>query len=523
MCPSEVDVEVAPKPARIQQKRYFGRTGHRSPVAMAPNNCCQHDDWMRETLQALVLEFAVLKACTRAGNKSLQQQYSEVAAADENSDEAICYRLDRDYAAFLEQEQRMSQYYTHMPSPLPTNVIEVVGDIFQDVPDTMALGHSVAADFEMSAGIAVDFKQKFGQVERLLSMGRKVGQVAVLPVGQPDGSVRYVFYIITKERSRGTRPILSDFSAAVHDLAAACTLLGVKQIALPRIGTMKDRLQWSDVRRIIGQAFEGRDTEVYVFRRETKSHTVEDIERFIDRMVAKTPRSDQQQPDANGTPPFSTPDNNTTPPNETPTPVGTWPRPLPNEGEPSASAPGPCASKVVSEKKEDAGHASSLEREDNSKTLTTAQGPDRSVQISTTSATNRFLNDLNKSTSRKERRSSIPKLKTPNTCSNDKINTVDICASPDIFVNSDSQSQKQPPKEDDAGRQPAACQVLGSSASQPAEPQTGVAKGLNQAVNQSAPRAPIKYGGPRSYRQCFRTGNSNWQKNTQTQTFQTNR
>jgi O-acetyl-ADP-ribose deacetylase (regulator of RNase III) len=522
MCPSEVNVEVASKPVRKQQKRYFGRTGHRSPVAMAPNNCCQHDDWTRETLKALVLEFAVFKAYTRAGNMSMQQQYSEVAAADENSDEAICHRLDRDYAAFLEQEQRMSQYYTHMPSPLPTNVIEVVGDIFLDAPDTMALGHSVAADFEMSAGIAVDFKQKFGQVERLLSMGRKVGQVAVLPVGKPDGSVRYVFYIITKERSRGTRPTLSDFSAAVHDLAAACTLLGVRQIALPRIGTMKDRLQWSDVRRIIGEAFEGRDTEVYVFRRETKSHTVADIERFIDRMVSKTPRSDQQQLDANGTPPFSTPDN-TAPPNETPTPVGTWPRPLPNEGKPSASAPGPCASKVVSEKKKDAGHASSLETEDNSKTLTTAQGPDRSVQISTTSATNRLLSDLNKSISRKERRSSIPKLKTPNTCSIDKINTVDICASPDIFVNSDSQSQQQPPKEDDAGRRPAACQVLGSSASQPAEPQTGVAKGPNPAVNQNAPRAPIKYGGPRSYRQSYRTGNSSWQKNTQTHTFHTNR
>lgn len=147
----------------------------------------------------------------------------------------------------------------------------------------------------------------------------------------------------------------------------------------------------------------------------------------------------------------------------------------------------------------------------------------RSVQISTTSATNRLLNDLNKSKSRKERRSSIPKLKTPNTCSNDKINTVDICASPDIFVNSDSQSQKQPPKEDDAGRRPAACQVLGSSASQPAEPQTGAAKGPNPAVNQNAPRAPIKYGGPRSYRQSNRTGNSSWQKNTQTQTFHTNR
>jgi hypothetical protein len=55
----------------------------------------------------------------------------------------------------------------------------------------------------------------------------------------------------------------------------------------------------------------------------------------------------------------------------------------------------------LSEKKEDAGSVSSLSV-DTQKTLSTAQGPDRSVQKSkaTTPTTSRFLNDLEKSAAR---------------------------------------------------------------------------------------------------------------------------
>jgi O-acetyl-ADP-ribose deacetylase (regulator of RNase III) len=311
---------------------------------------------------------------------------------DANSDAALRHRLNCEYAAFIAHEQHMQQFYTNPPPPLPPNIIEVIGDIFLEAPDNMALGHSVAEDFEMSAGIAVEFKRKFGKVDLLLSMGRTVGQVAVLPVAQQDGTIRYVFYVITKKRSRGTRPTLSDFSAAVHDLADACTMLGVKQLALPRIGTMKDRLQWSDVRRIICAAFAGRQTEVYIYKKGPRLPTTPQLVAFVDRMLQRTPSSGhQQKPDANGTPPFSTPDN-TTPPNQTPTTVGTWPCPLPDEGVHSAAPDGPCAAKVVSDKREDLGRASRLDV-DNKKTLTTAQGPDRSVHTFSTPATHRLIND----------------------------------------------------------------------------------------------------------------------------------
>jgi O-acetyl-ADP-ribose deacetylase (regulator of RNase III) len=438
-----------------------------------------------------------------------------------NSDAAMRHRLNCEYAAFIAHEQHMRQFYTNPPPPLPPNIIEVIGDIFLEAPDSMALGHSVAEDFEMSAGIAVEFKSKFGKVDLLLSMGRTVGQVAVLPVAQQDGSVRYVFYIITKKRSRGTRPTLSDFSAAVHDLADACTMLGVKQLALPRIGTMKDRLQWYDVRRIISQAFEGRETEVYVFRRDKKRTTppLSQLVDFIDPLLPKTPPSNHPLPDANRTPPFSTPDS-VTPPTTTPAPGEPRSCPLPNEGVHSAAPVGPCAPKVVSDKREDLGRASRLDV-DNKKTLTTAQGPDRSVHNLSTPATHRLINDLQKSTTRRKRRSSIPRPVTPTPLSNKKTKTIDISKSPDVCVNSDSQSQGQPPDEEEAGRRPAASLSQSSSDSQPANPQAGVAQNPSRHVNQNHGRGPMTYGGRRPHKHLITSHGNLSQKNSLTQTVYT--
>jgi O-acetyl-ADP-ribose deacetylase (regulator of RNase III) len=400
-----MDVDVVRNSSWPRRERSFGRTGHRTPVATASAICCVHDDdWVKQTLQGVFLKVAALEvACNPVEHNNIDfARNKDAPSAQYTSDAALSHRLASEYAAFVAQEQYMLQFFNCPPPPLPPNVIEVIGDIFLDAPATMALGHSVAEDLEMSAGIAVDFKHKFGQVDLLLSMGRTVGQVAVLPVAQPDKTVRYVFYIITKKVSRGTRPVLSDFAAAVHNLADACTMLGVKQLALPRIGTMKDRLQWGDVRRIICEAFAGRETEVYVFRRDKKAPSQTPppplLADFIDPLLPSTPAGPNMQshPDNDRTPPFVTPatlDRDATP--MTPTPVGKWPCPLPDEGVPLESTTGPCATKVVSDKKEDVAHASCPEV-DNTKTLTTAQGPDRSVHNSCTPATDRFLIDLEK-------------------------------------------------------------------------------------------------------------------------------
>jgi hypothetical protein len=180
----------------------------------------------------------------------------------------------------------------------------------------------------------------------------------------------------------------------------------------------------------------------------------------------------------------------------TPTPVGIWSCPLPDEGKPSESAPGPCAAKVMSEKIEDVGRAS-RPNVDSKKTLITAQGPDRSVQNSSTTPTNRLINDLQKSTHRSRRSSSIPRPITTTNFPNIETQTFNtLNSAPELCLHSVPQRQRQPLNEEDAGRQPVASLSQRSLESQPAEPQEGAAQ-QNRPANQSK---GLLLGGPRPHR-----------------------
>ena len=46
---------------------------------------------------------------------------------------------------------------------------EIEGDLFQVNNNNVSIAHCVSTDMEMSQGIAVEFKQRFGRVDELLS------------------------------------------------------------------------------------------------------------------------------------------------------------------------------------------------------------------------------------------------------------------------------------------------------------------------------------------------------------------
>lgn len=76
-------------------------------------------------------------------------------------------------------------------------LLEKKCDLFT-ILDEYSLAHCVAADFRMSAGIAVKFSDKFGRKKELLDQHVKPGGVAVLK----DKS-RFIYYLVTKEISHG--------------------------------------------------------------------------------------------------------------------------------------------------------------------------------------------------------------------------------------------------------------------------------------------------------------------------------
>ena len=59
---------------------------------------------------------------------------------------------------------------------------EVIGDIFS-CPVTSSLSHCVSSDFKMSRGIAVKFRELFGQVEEMQRKRPSVGEIVVLKDG----------------------------------------------------------------------------------------------------------------------------------------------------------------------------------------------------------------------------------------------------------------------------------------------------------------------------------------------------
>jgi len=442
----------------------------------------------------------------------------------------------RGVSRFDEVKNQLQYVMDRRPPPPPqylrqAKITEIKnGNLFDDAPPGAALAHCVGADFVMGAGLAVEFRERFGHVEELRAGHYQPGTVAAVPLLQPGSNNidRYVFHLVTKPTSRYCLPRWWELIYAVRELARLCNELKIKTVAMPQIGAGLDRQQWWKVRRVIEIEFAGAETEVLVFFHPSE-HPVNECSKtwtappqtqlvdFIDPLLPRTTpinRPYSHVVSSNRTPPFSTPDN-AMPAGTTPVAEETRSCPLPDGGVLSAATVGPCASNVMSEKREDIGSESCPDVDNNINKLITAQGPDRSVQNSTTTPTNRFLNDLQKSIHRNRRSSSIPRPVTPT-------QTVDTCISaPNMSVQSHPQSQRQPPNEEEAGRRPAASLSQRSSASHPADPQAGEAQNPSQPVNHNHQRAPLILGGP--YRPItLRKTHGNWsQKNAMRQTSYT--
>jgi Macro domain len=442
----------------------------------------------------------------------------------------------RGVSRFDEVKNKLQDIMDRHPPPPPQHlrrakITEVKnGNLFDDAPPGAALAHCVGADFVMGAGLAVEFRERFGHVEELRAGHHQPGTVAAVPLLQPGSNniERYVFHLVTKPTSRFCLPRWWELIYSVRELARLCNELKIKTVAMPQIGAGLDRQKWWKVRRVLEIEFAGSDTNILVFHHPSEypvnefknNRTTPPPSQLVDFISPLLPRSQPAQRSysdaaSNRTPPFSTP-GGTTPPEDTRS------CPLPDEGVRSAVPVGPCASKVMSEKSEDIGRASCPEVDNNKKSLITAQGPDRSVQNSTTTPTNRFLNDLQKTNNRSRRSSSIPRPITPTNVPHSETQTPDTCISaPNAFVQSNPQNQRQPPNEEEAERRPAASLSQRSSASQSADPYAGEAQNPRRPGNQNPQRPPLILGG--RYRPItLRNTQSNWsQKNALRQTSYT--
>jgi O-acetyl-ADP-ribose deacetylase (regulator of RNase III) len=154
-----------------------------------------------------------------------------------------------------------SAYKDFMDTDRPVinnRVIEVEGDLF-DATQDYALAHCVSADFEMSQGIALEFKRRFGQVENLKSQNKKVTEIAKI---EHEG--QQLLYLVTKE-SFDQKPTYETIFKTIQNLRRTAEQELITHIAMPHISCGRDKLDWNKVKPMIKYIFKGSRIKIVIY------------------------------------------------------------------------------------------------------------------------------------------------------------------------------------------------------------------------------------------------------------------
>lgn len=132
-----------------------------------------------------------------------------------------------------------------------------------DVPQGWWLAHCISADFALGAGVAQQIDQQFNMREMLNLMWGPISSMCgkwSAPCCLPCGNV---YNLVTKQRYY-QKPTLDSLRVALEEMASYVVEMGVKKIAMPRIGCGLDRLNWDEVSHMIREIFTDIDVEIMV-------------------------------------------------------------------------------------------------------------------------------------------------------------------------------------------------------------------------------------------------------------------
>ncbi|XP_052845642.1 ADP-ribose glycohydrolase OARD1 [Drosophila gunungcola] len=140
---------------------------------------------------------------------------------------------------------------------------EIKGDLFSCKSD-YSLCHCVAADLRMGKGIAVKFRNKFGQLLNLQKQNVQPGGVAIIHDQQ-----RYIYYLITKKSSWG-KPTYELLHSSLVAMRQHMISHQVTKLAMPRIGCGLDGLKWPKVKELVCTVFQLDALELVVYNYEAQ-------------------------------------------------------------------------------------------------------------------------------------------------------------------------------------------------------------------------------------------------------------
>ena len=127
------------------------------------------------------------------------------------------------------------------------HIKEEKGNLF-DSDSSYALAHCVGKDFSMGKGIATEFKKRFGMIDWLKNQNKAVGSSLLLQTQD-----RNIFYLITKESSKRSKPTYKSIESSIIEMFEQAIKNEISKIAMPKIGCGLDRKNWERVKSIISK------------------------------------------------------------------------------------------------------------------------------------------------------------------------------------------------------------------------------------------------------------------------------
>ncbi len=135
---------------------------------------------------------------------------------------------------------------------------EVYRDLFS-VDNKYHLAHCISSDCAMGAGIAVEFDRRFRLKSELLRYSEDMRQHPTCILENR------VLNLITKDKY-WHKPTYDTIRGSLEVMKETALRLNIEYIAMPRIGSGLDRLEWCKVRDIIEGVFEDTNIKILVCR-----------------------------------------------------------------------------------------------------------------------------------------------------------------------------------------------------------------------------------------------------------------
>ena len=136
-------------------------------------------------------------------------------------------------------------------------------DLFDMVyEDYYFLAHCVNATYELGAGIAKTFDEKYNMKYLLRSKFPQPKNDEAYYVGKAL-LIGITFNLVTKVK-HWHKPTYENLHKALEDMRRQCEEYGIKKLAMPKIGCGLDRLSWDEVESIIFDVFNDCDIEIVI-------------------------------------------------------------------------------------------------------------------------------------------------------------------------------------------------------------------------------------------------------------------